>query len=108
MTRPDANELAGILWRTNQPDGGELTDQPEAMQEVYARAADAAIGWFVGGSIDPLSVLAELADDLAEMLAFRHNKPGYFADSVREIFDRYAEIVGEENLSDEVVKARKL
>lgn len=108
MTRPDANELAGILWHTNRPDAGELTDQPEAMQEVYARAADAAIGWFVGGSIDPLSVLAELTDDLAEMLAFRYNKPGYFADGIREIFDRYAEIVGEENLSDEVRKARLL
>lgn len=108
MSRPDANELAAVLWHTNRPDAGELTEQPEAMQEVYARAADAAIGWFVGDKIDPLSVLAELTDDLAEMLAYRYNKPGYFVDGVREIFDRYTEIVGEENLSDEVRKARKL
>lgn len=107
MTRPDSNELAAILWRTNRPGVGELTEQPEAMQEVYARAADAAIGWFTSGAIDPMSVAIVLAEDLAEQLAWKYNNQG-FDDGIRETFDRLAEILGEENLSPEVRKARKL
>lgn len=108
MTRPDVSELAAVLWRTNRPGAGALDEQPEEMQEIYWRAADAALGWMVGAAIDPLCVLAVLADDLAEKLAFKYNNPGYFDDGVREMFDRYASIVGNEKLSDEVRKARKL
>jgi hypothetical protein len=79
------------------------------MQETYWRAADAAIGWFAGGHIDPMSVVIRVAEDLAEKAAFKYNNPrGYFEDGIRETLDHYAKLIGEENLTDEVRKAREL
>lgn len=55
-----------------------------------------------------LHIATRIALDLAEQLAFKLNHPMWFADGVRESFDRYVELVGEENVTDEVRRAREL
>lgn len=55
-----------------------------------------------------LHVASRVAAELAEQLAFKLNHPTWFADGVRCSFDKYAALVGEENLTDEVRKARQI
>lgn len=55
-----------------------------------------------------LNISTRIAMDMAEQLAFKLNNPMWFADGVRESFDQYTKLVGEENLTDEVKQARTL
>jgi hypothetical protein len=101
-------ELAAVLWEQNFPDGGALAAQATTTQGVYERAASAAIEWFVDKTLEREGSAVEVASDLAEKLAFKLNHPQQFEDGVRSTFDRYAELVGDENLTNEIRKAREI
>jgi hypothetical protein len=101
-------ELAAVLWEQNFPDRGTLAAQATTTQGVYERAASAAIEWFIDKTLEREGSAVEVAADLAGQLAFKLNHPTWFADGVRESLDRYVELVGEENLGDEIRKAREI
>lgn len=111
MIEYDPKELAEVIWQKNVPGATPLAlvkeDQPERVK-VYTDAARAAIEWFIDKTLEREGSAVEVAAALAEELALKYNHPGWFVDGVRDTFDRYAELVGEENLSDEIRKARKL
>lgn len=108
MIEYSPKELAAVLWEQNFPDRCSLAAQATTTQGVYERAASAAIEWFIDKTLEREDSAVEVAARLAEELALKYNHSGWFVDGVRDTFDRYAELVGEENLSDEIRKARKL
>lgn len=108
MIEYDPDELADLLFRKHANGKGSLADQPHTVQVTYRLVADTALDWFVTKTLDREGSAVEVAASLAEELALKYNHPGWFVDGVRDTFDRYAELVGEENLSDEIRKARKL
>lgn len=108
MIEYSPKELAGVLWEQNNPERGSLEAQVATVQGVYVRAASAAIEWFVTKTLDREGSAVEVAAELADQLAFKTNNPMQFADGVRETFDKYAELVGDENLSEEIRKAREI
>lgn len=111
MTRPAVLEVAESMYQAAR--AATAAKMPESLDELgaapqrrYLMLAEAAIE--ITGP--PTSSPAPPADRalvvlLAEQLAWKLNNPMQFADSVREVFDRYADFVGAGNVSDEVRKA---
>lgn len=77
-------------------------------QQLFLNRAKAAIE--ITGPPRPAGVVgdAELLADLAEHLAWKLNHPMEFWDGVRGVLERYAEVVGEDRISDEVRAAMQL
>ena len=77
-------------------------------QQLYLNRAKAAIA--VTGEPKPAGAAGDvdLLADLAEHLAFRLNHPGQFWDGVRGVLERYAELVGDDRVSDEVRAAMRI
>lgn len=71
-------------------------------QKRYLLLAGAAVAAMPAQA--PVSV-PQLVLDLAEQLALKLNHSHSFADDVGEVFDRYAAVVGEDRITDEVRKA---
>lgn len=79
--------------------------RPET-QKRYLLLADAAITHTGPASAPAPSPSArQLLDSLAEQLAWKLNHPQQFADGVRDVLGRYAEVVGPDGLSEEVKAA---
>ncbi len=86
-----------------------LGDVAAHTQKRYLLLAEAAMT--ATGAPAPKIPQAEgrvVLELLAEHLAWKMRNPGQFWDGVREVFDRYAALVGEANLSDEVRKAMEI
>lgn len=102
------DELAELIWQTNLPGATPLLDtegtHPDRLR-VYRQAAIVALRFVAERDDHPA---LELAKDLAYQLAFKLNNPWWFADSVRESFDRFADLIGEENLNSEIRIAREI
>ena len=76
-----------------RPDARSSTNSAPGRQRRYlllARAAIACIAGEVTAARPPADRL--LLDDLAHQLAFKLNNPMWFADGVREVLARYAEV----------------
>lgn len=85
---------------------GDLNPHAQRRYLTMAEAAMQAIGDPEGFPSD--SDGKTLLDRLAEGLAWKLNHPMEFSDGVRTLFDEYAQVVGEDGLSDEVKAARKI
>lgn len=102
-------EVAEAMYQAGK--GGAGRKMPDSLDELnahtqarYLLLAGAAID-IVGESSAERASVPSLVLDLAEQLAFKLNHPTWFADSVREVLDRYVAVVGEGRVTDEVRRA---
>lgn len=85
-----------------------LDELSPATQRRYLMLAEAAIAANPAPPSPsglPRTAARRLLDRFAEQLAFKLNHPNSFNEGIRDVFELYAKVVGEEGLSAEVKKA---
>lgn len=118
MSKPAILEVAESMYQAAR--GATAAKMPESLDELgtapqrrYLMLAQAAIAITgpptAATSPPPSDLTREALDVLADELAWKLNHPmGGFSERVRTAFALYEQVVGAENVNDEVRKAMEL